>query len=196
MKAIAFRSCDRFSQAEFAAWLRTLPPDDLHHYELLDGRIVMEPPAAWRHGETEAIVVCMLRSFVSERRLGRVFGSSPGFELPTGDTVEPDASFVSRERWEAQDRVPRGFARVVPDLVVEILSPTTRKKDHGQKKRIYERSGVREYWLVDPQSQHVTRFVAAKRGFDRGTVFESGATLGSVVLEGLRIAVAELFPEP
>ena len=156
----------------------------------------MEPPAGWAHGETEANLVRRIATFVSENGLGRVFGSSPGFELPSGDTVEPDASFVSKERWDAQDAKPLGFARVVPDLVVEILSPSTSAMDRGQKKRIYERNGVREYWLVDPESRSVTRYVAHNESFDEGTLFEETDMLASVVLDGFGAVVGGLFPEP
>ena len=57
MSNLAFRSLDRMSQEEFARWVETLPPEDLHHYELLDGFVVMEPPAGWPHGGIGALVV-------------------------------------------------------------------------------------------------------------------------------------------
>ena len=84
---------------------------------------------------------------------------------------------------------------MVPDLVVEILSPSTKRIDQKQKKRIYERNGVREYWLIDPASQSVRCLVLTAHGFDEGRVFSVDQTLASHVLPGLRIPVAELFPE-
>jgi len=184
------------SQAEFAKWVRSRPASDLHHYELLEGQIVCEPPAGWPHGETEAHLVERIAAFVRQRGLGRVFGSSTGLELPSGDTVEPDMSFVSKERWEAQSPKPQGFARVVPDLVVEILSPSTRARDRNQKKRIYERNGVRESWLVDPESRSVTRYVAQDQRFDQGVILGESDRLLSVVLEGFDVDVGGLLPRP
>lgn len=196
MHSPAFRSCDPMTQLEFARWLGTIPTNDLHHYELLEGFVVMEPPAGWPHGEIETEVVARLKSFLRSRAVGRVFGSSQGFELPCGDTVEPDVSFVSTERWSTLQRPVEGFPRVVPDLVVEILSPSTKRIDREQKRRIYEQNGVREYWLIDPASRTV-RVLSMRRGtFDEGRPLSGGDVLASRVLAGLRIAVAELFPEP
>ena len=118
-----------------------------------------------------------------------------GIVLPTGDTVEPDASFVSTERWRALARPVRGFPAVVPELVVEILSPGTKSIDQGQKRRIYERNGVLEYWLIDPASQNVRQLVSSGSRFDEERVLWADDVLASKVLPGLRIRVAELFPE-
>src|SRR5690606_547513 len=70
---------------------------DTGHYELLNGRVVMSPPAGYPHGEVGSNVQRLLASFVWDRKLGRVFDSSQGFELPSGDMVEPDHAFVSHE---------------------------------------------------------------------------------------------------
>ncbi|MFQ5505704.1 MAG: Uma2 family endonuclease [Planctomycetota bacterium] len=196
MQRVSFVSCETLTQAEFSDWLETLPASDIHRYELLEGRIVMEPPASWPHGEIEARIVHALVAFVRTRAQGRVFGSSQGFELPSGDTVEPDATFVSTGRWEAQGVPRQGFPGIVPDLVVEILSPSTKGRDRGQKKRIYERAGVREYWLVDPESRSVTRLVATQGRFGEGRVLAQDDRLESVTLDGFEVPVSELFPAP
>ena len=126
---------------------------------------------------------------------GEVLGSSQGFELATGATVAPGASFVSAERWSAMAPPEPGmFLRVVPDLVVEILSLSTASHDRGEKKAIYEQSGVREYWLVDPRGKQVTVFVAQAGKFDLGTLRELSDEFESAVLSGLVVKVADLFP--
>lgn len=198
MQSLAFRSCDPMTQPEFARWLQTIPAGDLHHYELLDGFVVMEPPAGWPHGEIELEIGSRLKSFLRFRskRLGRVFGSSQGFDLPSGDTVEPDVSFVSAERWRELPQPVRGFLKVVPDLVVEVLSPGTERIDQGQKKRIYRRNGVREYWLVDPRSATVQWLCWTEDGDEEDLLVAIGNTLASRVLRGLQIPVADLFPDP
>jgi len=195
MQDLAFRSYDRMTQEEFARWLETLGAGDLNHYELLDGFVVMEPPAGWPHGRIEILVANRLENFLADSPLGLVFGSSQGFNLPTGDTVEPDVAFVSNERWAAIPRPVRGFLAVVPDLVVEILSPSTKKIDQHQKKRIYERNGVREYWLIDPRARSVKQLLLTGDSFDRGRTLSDKDILAPEVLAGLRIRVGELFPE-
>ena len=83
----------------------------------------------------------------------------------------------------------------MPELVVEILSPGTKSIDQGQKRRIYERNGVLEYWLIDPASQNVRQLVSSGSRFDEERVLWADDVLASKVLPGLRIRVAELFPE-
>ncbi|MHC4896168.1 MAG: Uma2 family endonuclease [Planctomycetota bacterium] len=195
MQNLAFRSLEPMTQGEFARWLETVPANDLHHYELLDGFIVMEPPAGWPHGEVGGEVFYRIKSYLRRRPLGRAFDSSQGFNLPTGDTVEPDVAFVSVERWSRLARPVRGFPAVVPDLAVEVLSPSTKRIDQEQKKRVYERNGVREYWLVDPVSRSVSVLFLTANGYEEGPSLASGDTLTSRVLPGLRIPVTELFPE-
>lgn len=195
MRVATFESCETFTQAEFAEWIAARGGDD-NHYELLNGRIVMNPPAGWPHGEGEADVLGPIQQFVRGRDLGRVFGPSQGFELPSGDTVAPDVAFVSTERWRATVPEVGKFLRVVPDLVVEVLSPGTASRDRGEKKAIYERNGVREYWLVDVRARQIARFNLHGGRYDQGVVFDVDATLTSEVLAELRVPVADLLPRP
>ena len=94
----AFVSTATFSQKEFKRWVENRPHTDINHYELTDGRIVMTPRVGWGHGEIEATVIRILSDFITSHNLGKAFGSSTGYDLPSGDTLEPDASFVSNER--------------------------------------------------------------------------------------------------
>jgi Uma2 family endonuclease len=190
-----FESVGTFTQREFEDLvLERAGVGDIHHYELLNGRVIMTPPAGYPHGGIEAALVAILRALVRAHKRGRVFGSSQGYELPTGDTVEPDVSFVSEERWRAGPApVPGKFLRVVPDLVVEILSGTTASRDRGEKRAIYERAGVREYWIVDSRARTVVRLVRAGDRFDGGTTSSEGEIVESIVLAGLRVSVDELF---
>src|SRR4029453_11758530 len=97
----AFRSEETFTQEEFWDWLQKRPASDAHHYELIRGRIVMSPPAGWPHASVAGALVHLLRSHVRSRGLGLVFESSAGYDLPSGDTVEPDVSFISGGRFAA-----------------------------------------------------------------------------------------------
>ena len=105
MREIAFESKDRVTQEEFAEWVEKRAPRDFH-VELINGRIVMNPPAGWPHSEVGHNLGLILGNWVKARRLGRVFDSSQGFELPSGDTLEPDRSFVSAKRWTASVHTP------------------------------------------------------------------------------------------
>lgn len=190
----AFVSTQTFSQKAFKRWVEKRPVTDVNRYELTDGRIVMTPPAGWGHGEIEANVIQILRDFTKSRDLGKVFGSSTGYDLPSGDTLEPDASFISGERWFKGPQVGRRqFLKIVPTLVVEILSPATAQRDRVEKKRIYEVNGVDEYWLVDPARREVTVFHLIEERYGLGRRFGANQNLRSRLLPGFAMLTRSLF---
>jgi Uma2 family endonuclease len=92
-------------------------------------------------------------------RQGHVLAMEQGFDLPSGDTVAPDVSVTSKERWEAAPPPrPGKYLQVVPDLIVEVPSRSTKTRDRGEKKAIYEANRVMEYWLVDLEQRTLTVF--------------------------------------
>ncbi|HWL88273.1 MAG TPA: Uma2 family endonuclease [Polyangiaceae bacterium] len=192
---LAFESTEDLTQEEFAAFCEEREAaGDIHHYELLNGRVVMNPPAGYPHGEVGSNLQVLLGTFVKKHGLGKVFDSSQGFELPSGDTVEPDHSFVSNERWSRTTPVHGKFLRVVPDLIVEVLSTKTKSQDRGEKKAIYEQNGVREYWLVDSKSRTMTVFILRDERFDRPRILSEDETYASEVLRGLEFTIGIIFP--
>ena len=120
-------------------------------------------------------------------------GSSAGYDLPSGDTLEPDVSFISKERFAAGPAPTRGrFVGIVPDLAVEILSRSTARRDRTEKKAIYEQCGVDEYWIVDPDRQTVTLFHLEDGRYADGERVRSGP-IPSRVLPQLELTVEDLF---
>ncbi len=189
---ITFRSEQRLTQEEFFRWLQERP-DDTRHYELIHGRIVMTPPANFRHGALGAWLVYKLMLHVEPRGLGLVLDASAGYDLPSGDTLEPDVSFISKERLAAEPQPEPGrFARIVPDLVIETASRSTARRDRTVKKEIYAVNGVREYWLVDPRSRTLTIFQEQGAAFDDGRSLKSGS-VASAVFPSLELTVEEVF---
>ncbi len=194
MQEISFESTSPMSTAEFARWVEERASWDLNHYELLNGRVIMNPPASFPHGLIGARVVRLLGNHVHAKKLGEVLDSSQGFELPTGDTVEPDCAFVSRQRWQEAPEPQAGqFLRVVPDLIVEILSVSTASRDRGEKKAIYERSGVREYWLVDSRTRTLMVFHLQERRYGPGETYTEADQPRSKVFPELEFSVGSLF---
>jgi Uma2 family endonuclease len=118
-------------------------------------------------------------------------------ELPTGDTVEPDASYVSHERWRKGPRPQREkLLRIVPDLVVEILSPDSRTRDLGRKREIYAAAGVREYWVLDTDRRRLLVFDLASDPDAPARVLTARQRLTTSLLPALRARVGELFQAP
>src|SRR5947209_19729133 len=108
MPQTAFVSTETFTQDEFEAWLADLPSWDENHYELINGRVVMSPPAGWPHGNIEARIVGALGNCAALHGLGEVLGWSAAYRLPSGDTLEPDVSFISSGRRQAGPAPRRG----------------------------------------------------------------------------------------
>ena len=184
------------TQAEFEAWSAACDTIDDNHYEFLYGCVVAEPPARWPHGKVEGSMTYRLAAHVEGRGLGLVLGSSQGFALPSGDTVQPDTAVILNDTWAAAPPpTPNRFLTVTPDLVVEILSPSTARRDLRVKRDIYERNGVREYWIVDPPRRAVTVLVAGAGGrftVERTVVGDEPAR--STLLPGFAVRPSELIP--
>lgn len=190
----AFISTEIFTQKAFKRWLDEKPGSDLNHYELLRGRIVMSPLAGWPHAPVEATLLTPITTFVRAHGLGIVLGSSAGYDLPSGDTVGPDISFISAARLAAGPAPQYGkFIRIVPNLVVEILSEATPQRDRTEKKTIYAENGVEEYWIADTKRREITVYALSGKRFGRGSVYTMRDTLRSRVLEGFTLAVNEVF---
>lgn len=187
-----FESVGTHTLEEYLEFLRLRErAGDIHHYELLRGKIVMTPPAGWPHGSIEGRIVGALSAFVRSRDLGEVFGSSQGFHFPSNDVVEPDVSFVTKASLSAARPEPRAFLRVVPDLIVEILS-SNRSHDLNEKRAIYEQQGVGEYWIVDPGARTIGVLLNVAGRFVEQP--HDGTTLRSAILTGFSMTIAEAFP--
>lgn len=129
-------------------------PDDGLRHELIDGEHYVTLSPNLRHQELVGRLFLALGSFLEHRPdRGRVFLSPFDVVFSFHDVVEPDLVFVAPDQLDIlTDKNIRG----TPALVVEILSPSTCKRDKGIKRQLYERSGVREYWLGDPERSMIT----------------------------------------
>ena len=130
---------------------RAAPADK--RYELLDGELIMVPVPNLKHQTVQLKLTMRLGLFIENRALGTLFTPVCDVMLSETDVVQPDLLFVSRER----EHLLSGGQNVqgAPDLVVEILSPSTAERDRSDKRVLYGRHGVMEYWLVDPMAETV-----------------------------------------
>lgn len=167
-------------------------PEDGQRHEILDGEHYVMPAPSFDHQGISFKLCLKMGNFVLEHRLGFVRYAPLDVLLSEHDIVQPDLLFLSNER---AGLVKGANIHGAPDLVVEILSDSSRQRDEILKPHLYERSGVLEYWLVDPQARSVkvfcfsgTRFLAPR---------EFSAALGDVLttplLTGLEIPVREIF---
>ena len=164
-------------------------PDDRNRYEIIDGELIVSPAPRISHQRAAFNLASMLRLYVLEHRLGEVFIAPLDIKLSEHDIVEPDILFVSDSR---RSIVEDAFITEAPDLVVEVLSSSSRNRDRGPKMALYERSGVSEYWLADPDAASVTVYSATDGTFRIVSPDGDGRT-GSLIVPGFLIDPAEIF---
>jgi Uma2 family endonuclease len=194
MTGVLFKSEETYTLNDFLALIEEgFYAKDKQRYELINGRIVMSPPATYGHGESGFLVSVKLGSYILDNGLGMGLDSSAGFILPSGDLVQPDFAFISKERLSAGPPPDRHqFGQIVPNLVVEILSPSTKKIDLSEKRAIYEKNGVDEYCVLDTDLRRLTAFQMSAQGYGEGRVFQENDLIISSVLPGLHCSVREL----
>ena len=166
-------------------------PDDGWQYELVQGKLIRMAPSSSRPAIVATRISTRVGVFVAGNALGVVGGADWGFRLTSDpDTVRaPDVAFVRAERLPPPAE-REGTLRLVPDLAVEVVSPSDRMTEVREKVREYLEAGVRLVWVVDPRRETVTIFAAD--GTER--VLRAGDTLdGGDVLPDFRLPVADIF---
>ncbi len=176
-------------------WRDTLlMPEDGKRYEAIDGELYVSAAPSYRHQRISGKLFIALVRLLEEPGHGYLVAAPIGVEFPdTDEGVQPDLVFVSKAR--SAIAVKEGI-RGAPDLIVEILSPHTAERDRTIKKKLYQRQGVAQYWVIDPEAGtvEVWDFEAGAdrpaRYVDRLPVRLAGRTLGEIEL----LAIFE--PEP
>ena len=166
-------------------------PDD-RRYELIDGEFYeMAPSPSSIHQRTLLKLARLIADFVESRLLGVVYIAPLDVILSENDTTQPDILFVSAGR---EGIITQRACEGPPDLVVEVLSPSTSRRDLGIKRRRYDLFGVREYWLVDPVARSIEVLVLRDGEFVSLGVYAGGMSPDSEVMPGLVFAVSSIFP--
>ncbi len=165
-------------------------PDD-ERYELLNGELIVIAAPNTIHQRTTFNLAFLLRIFVEKNDLGEVFVSPYDIVLSESNVLQPDVTFVSKAR---QSIVTDKNIQGVPDLVVEVISPSTDARDRETKGGIYARHGVPEYWLADPEEHTVSVMTLGDEGFRESGVYAVGDVLFSPVIPGLSLPLADVFP--
>ncbi|MBI5192128.1 MAG: Uma2 family endonuclease [Nitrospirae bacterium] len=164
-------------------------PDDVR-YELIDGDLLMSPAPNIRHQIISGNINALIRSYVKDKELGTVFYAPCDVVLGDENVFEPDILFISKQN---SGIIADANIKGAPDLIVEILSPSTADRDLINKKRIYAKYGVKEYWIADPQEKTVELFILNNEQFDLKKSYAQDDVIESVILQGLRIPLKEIF---
>lgn len=167
-------------------------PEELR-CEIIGGDLQMTPAPNARHQAISAFLFGTLWTFVRARGLGVVLAAPTDVVLSQENVVQPDLLFVARSRKDIID--PGAGINGPPDLVVEVLSPSDPRRDQVTKRELYNRYGVQEYWIVDPEGQTVEVLTRSAAGLETWQRFSAGATVTSPLLPGLSMAVDDIFAE-
>ncbi len=186
---VSSRSKTRLTYDDFLLF-----PDDGKQHEIIDGVHYVTPSPNLRHQELIGRLHLAIGNYLATRRhVGRVFLSRLDVVMSYYDVVEPDLLFVGADQL---DILTKANVEGAPALVVEVLSPSTRKRDAGIKRQLFERAGVREYWLVDPDRDRVQVFRRNAEGsLSQGDELTAAAhaALTSPLLPELSVPLDALF---
>ena len=172
---------------------KTLTATSDQRYELIDGDLHMTPSPKVSHQVISRNLLVLLVQHSRTTRGGLVLAAPLDVVLGRGEkrsVVQPDILFISNERSAivAEEEIVGA-----PDLVVEVLSPGTAKRDLGVKKSLYARNGVREYWVVDPECGAIEVFSLGARGYERPLRYVRGERLTSTVVSDFDASLDEVF---
>ncbi len=172
-------------------------PDDGRRYEIIDGELEVSPAPNPRHQRVSAKFFAILHNHVEERRLGQVYYAPIDVLLARDSIVQPDLVFVAAAReLIITERAIEG----PPDLVVEILSPWSDRRDRVTKARLFARYGVRQYWIVDPEARTLEMYEPKRGAPRRGRPSRRGTRRSAkyrrvATHEGATMARTSLFPD-
>ncbi|MBV8202286.1 MAG: Uma2 family endonuclease [Acidobacteria bacterium] len=171
-------------------------PDDGMRHELIDGELYVSPAPRLKHQRVSGNLFAQLFWYLREHPLGRAYYAPLDIVFSDTNVVEPDILYISREREERQ--ATERYLAGAPDLVVEILSPSTRYVDLGVKLRLYERFGVPEYWVIDTENETVKIYQLEERRLLLRSKLSRGdgtsvIAISTSLLPGFHVSLDEIF---
>jgi Uma2 family endonuclease len=165
-------------------------PEDGNRYEIIDGVLYMAASPNTNHQSATGFIHHHLLVYVYYAQKGRVFIAPFDVKLPSGTTVQPDITVVLNTNLNiiTPDKV-----QGAPDLVVEVSSPSTSYYDRNKKKRTYEQNAVKEYWIVDSETQEVEVFELQSGAYVSLGTFRGKSTLPTKVVPNFPVRVEQFF---
>lgn len=164
-------------------------PDD-KRYELIEGELLMTPSPTTKHQRVLREIEFILKKFVSENNLGEIFFAPYDVYLDDGNVIQPDIMFISKERLNI---IGEKNIQGVPCLSIEIISESSAYRDMVQKKKLYAKFGVKEYWIVIPGEGLIEIYLLKDGIYQFLKMYRKNDALESTTLKGLKIELKEIF---
>ncbi len=169
-------------------------PDDGKRHELIDGEHYVTPSPSRKHQAILWNSIVHIGTYLEANPVGRAFGAPFVVVFSQFDVVEPDLLFISNGRLEV---LTTKNVQGAPNLVVEIGSPSTRQRDETIKRKLYERFGVEEYWVIDPEIETIAVYRRVGEGYRRvlELAVERHDTLTTPLLLDLTLPLQQIFKD-
>jgi len=164
-------------------------PDD-ERYELIEGELLMTPSPIPKHQRISREIEFELMKFAKENDLGEIFDAPCDVYLDNENVVQPDILFISKERL---DIIGEKNIQGAPDLVIEIISESTAYRDLVQKKKLYAKFGVKEYWIVIPREELIEVYILKDNTYMLHKTYSKDDTLESPYLRNLKVELTGIF---
>jgi len=165
-------------------------PDEVR-YELIEGELIMTPSPATRHQWISIRLTSEIFKYVMENNLGEVFAAPYDVVFDNYNIVQPDILFISKERLNI---IGEKNVQGAPDFVIEILSESTAYRDAIQKKKLYAKFGVKEYWIVAPDDKLVEIYYLRDKGeYQLLKTYLENDIIESQIIRGLKIELKRVF---
>ena len=168
-------------------------PDDGKRHELISGEHYVTPAPFTKHQRISMNLAAALHHHCQQAKAGRVFSAPTDVIFTETDVVQPDILYIAKDQGRI---ITRENIQGAPDLIVEILSDSTRRRDERLKRNLYEQHGVKEYWIVDPELDSVKVFRLHKGRYDTPqelTIEQPSAILTTPLLPGFSLTFSDLF---
>jgi Uma2 family endonuclease len=163
--------------------------DDDQRHEIIDGNLLMAPsPDQW-HQDWSRDLTLLIGAHVKRQNLGKLFVAPFDVVLDPENTVQPDLIFVSTANFGI---IQRRAIFGTPDLLVELISPSSVRRDRYDKKDLYARFGVKEYWIGDPANKSLEILTLKEGRYELHCAAEEKGKLASFVLAGLEFDLSEI----
>jgi Uma2 family endonuclease len=160
-------------------------------YQLIGGELVMSPSPLLEHQRIIWKLSVALGRFIEEHQLGELILSPMDVFLTDNDVYQPDLIFVGKAKVPKLN--PKDRIRLIPDLVVEVLSPSTGSYDYSRKKRVYCEQGVQEYWIIDPEERTIEIMVKQDKLYQTTALLGETGIIQSAMFPGFSLKADQIF---
>jgi len=159
-------------------------------YQLIGGELIMTPAPTPYHQRISRKIEFLLIEYVEKNELGEVFDAPIDVYFEETETYQPDIIFISKERLNI---ISETKIKGAPDLIIEILSPATAYYDLGRKYEVYEKNGVKEYWIVHPERKSIEIYQNQEGQFKLIQIAKEKDTVNSSLFKDFELNLEKIF---